>query len=70
MKALIKALNWIKWISAVVGVVFIILGFISARFGRLLPFTESIKYFHVANSFFLLAIVLYLFIHFDMFKKE
>ncbi len=70
MKALIKALNWIKWISAVMGVVFIILGFISAYFGRFLPYTESVTYFHVANSFFLLAIVLFLFIHSGQFTKK
>jgi formate hydrogenlyase subunit 4 len=70
MKALIKALNWIEWISAVIGVVFIILGLISAVFGRLRPDTESVNYFVAANSFFLLAIVLFLFIHLGQFKKE
>jgi TRAP-type mannitol/chloroaromatic compound transport system permease small subunit len=70
MKALIKALNWIERISALIGLVFIILGFISAVFGRILPNTESIKYFHIANSFFLFAIVLFLFIHLGQYKKE
>jgi hypothetical protein len=70
MKALIKALNWIEWISAVLGVVFIILGLIQMVFGRLRASTEIINYFHVANSFFLLAIVLFLFIHLGQFNKE
>jgi hypothetical protein len=70
MKTLLKALNWLEWISAVVGVVFIILGLISSVFGRFRPNTESINFFHAANSFFLLAIVLFLFIHLGQFKKE
>jgi hypothetical protein len=70
MKALIKALNWLEWISAVIGVVFIILGLIQVVFGRLRPSTEIINYFHIANSFFLMAIVLFLFIHLGQFKKE
>jgi len=70
MKALIKVLNWIEWISAVIGVVFILLGFISAIFGRFNPGVESVNFFHAANSFFLLAIVLFLFIHLGQYKKE
>lgn len=70
MKALIKVLNWIEWFSAVIGVVFILLGLISAIFGRFRPNTESVNYFHAANSFFLLAIVLFLFIHLGQYKKE
>jgi hypothetical protein len=70
MKALIKVLNWIEWISAVTGVVFIVLGLISVIFGRLRPDTESVNYFHAANSFLLLTIVLFLFIHLGQFKKE
>jgi len=70
MKALIKVLNWVEWISAVVGVVFVLLGLISAIFGRFRPDTESVNYFHAANSFFLLAIVLFLFIHLGQYKKE
>jgi uncharacterized membrane protein len=70
MKTLIKVLNWIEWISAVIGVVLILLGFISIVFGRIRPNTESVNYFHAANSFFLLAIVLFLFIHLGQFKKE
>ncbi len=69
-KWFIEELNWIEWISGVVGVVFIILGLIQVVFGRLRPSTEIINYFHVADSFFLLTIVLFLFIHFGQFKKE
>ena len=70
MKSLLKALNWLEWISAVLGVVFIILGFISVIFGRFRADTESVNFFHAANSFFLLTIVLFLFIHLGQFKKE
>ena len=71
MKKLVKLLNWIEWISAGIGGVFVILGLIQVllrkRFG---PSIEIINYFHAANSFFLLAIVLFLFIHLGQFKKE
>jgi hypothetical protein len=65
-----KALNWIAWISSGIGVVFVLLGFISALFGRLRPETESINYFHAANSFFLITIASLLFLHLGRHKKE
>jgi hypothetical protein len=70
MKALLKALNWLEWISAVFGVVFIILGIISVLYADFLDNRISVNYFHIANSFFLLTIVLFLFIHLGQFKKE
>jgi amino acid transporter len=71
MKALLKVLNWCEWISAVFGVVFILLGLIQGVFSKqFVGGAEIVNYFHVANSFFLLAIVLFLFIHFGQFKKE
>ena len=71
MKALVKVLNWIEWISAGIGVIFIILGLIQIVFKfRLQSSAEIVNYFHFANSFFLLAIVLFLFIHLGQFKKE
>ena len=70
MKALLKALNWLEWISAVFGVVFIILGIISVLFAEFKADTFSVNFFHIANSFFLLTIVLFLFIHLGQFKKE
>jgi hypothetical protein len=58
-----KALNWIGWISSGLGVVFMLLGFISALFGRFNRGTESINFFHVANSFFLITISLFIFLY-------
>jgi hypothetical protein len=58
----LKALNWIAWISAVLGLIFIIVGFISAWLGRIIPGTESVNFFHAANSFFLGSIVLFVFL--------
>jgi hypothetical protein len=57
-----KTLNWIAWISSGIGVVFMLLGFISAVFGRFRPTTESVNYFHAANSFFLITIALFVFL--------
>jgi hypothetical protein len=65
----VKVLNWIEWICAGLGIVFMFLGFYSAIFGRFSN-TESVNFFHGANSFFLLAIVLFLFIHLGQHKKE
>ena len=65
-----KALNWIAWISGGIGVVFIILGFISALFGRFRPDTESVNFFHAANSFFLITIALFVFLYRCQCKKE
>jgi hypothetical protein len=70
MKALIKVLIWIAWISSAIAVAFVILGTIQGFFGRLAHDTEIIKYFHVANSFFLLAIVSLLFLHLGKHNKE
>jgi hypothetical protein len=70
MKALVKVLNWIEWISAGIGSVLILLGLIQVFVGRLRPQTEIINYFKMADSFFLLTIVLFLLIHFGQFKKE
>jgi hypothetical protein len=54
-----KALNWIAWTSSGIGVVFMLLGFISALIGRFNSGTESVNFFHIANSFFLLTIALF-----------
>jgi hypothetical protein len=70
MKALIKAFIWIAWISSAIAVAFVILGTIQGFFGRLEHGTEIIKYFYVANSFFLLAIVSLLFLHLGQHKQE
>jgi hypothetical protein len=67
----VKALNWIEWISALVGLLFVLLALIQATFtGRFSADTEIINYFHAANSFFLMAILLFLFIHLGQHKME
>jgi hypothetical protein len=63
-----KTLNWIAWISSGLGVVFMLLGFISALVGRFNQGTESINFFHVANSFFLITILLFIFLKREVIK--
>lgn len=58
----LQALNWMAWISAGLGLIFIIVGFISAYVGRIFADTESVNFFHAANSFFLGSIVLFVFL--------
>ena len=65
-----KALDWIAWISGGIGLVFVLIGLIQLIFGKFIQGTELINYFHAANSFFLMAIVLFLFIHLGQHKKE
>jgi hypothetical protein len=65
-----KALNWIAWTSSGIGVVFMVLGFISALFGRFNSGTESVNFFHVANSFFLITIILFVYLIKCQGKKE
>ncbi|MGD0581559.1 MAG: hypothetical protein ABR974_01285 [Bacteroidales bacterium] len=71
MKALIKAFIWIAYISSAIAVAFVILGTIQGFVGRLVQgSTETMKYFYVADSFFLLAIVSLLFLHLGQHKQE
>jgi hypothetical protein len=70
MKALINSLIYIAWISSAIAIAFVILGTLQGFFGRFAHGTEIIKYFHIANSFFLLTIVSLLFLHMDQHKKE
>jgi hypothetical protein len=56
-----KALNWIGWISSGIGVIFVLLGAIQLVFGQFLPGSHLVNYFLVADSFFLLTIVLFIF---------
>lgn len=61
-----KALKWIAWISAGVGAIVLLLGIISGMF---LPrpylgiVTNATTFFIAANSFFLLAIALFIFLY-------
>jgi hypothetical protein len=58
-----KALNWIAWISGGIGVILVILGVIQFPFGKFLPGEHIVSYFHVANSFFLITIALFIYLY-------
>ena len=64
-----KTLKWIAWISAGFGVVLLLLATISIVAGHSIGAQNIPSFFHAANSFFLLTIVLFLFIHLDQHKK-
>jgi len=71
MKILVKVLYWIEWISAGIGTLLVLLGSISFVFKvTIIPANSWTNFFNIANSYFLLAIVLFLFIHLGQFKKE
>ena len=56
-----KALRWIAWISAALAVVIMVLAGIAVLTGKLIHGIEhGVNYFHVANSFLLLAIALFI----------
>ena len=65
-----KALKWIAWISGGIGLIFMLLGAISGVFGGLLAGVEVTNYFHVANSFFLITIALFIYMFRCQCKKE
>jgi hypothetical protein len=66
-----KVLNWIAWISAGIGLVFVLLGLIQGIFRmKIIESAEITNYFHVANSFFLLTIALFVFLFRCQCKKE
>jgi len=58
-----KALNWIAWISAGIGVVCMLLAAISLITGTPVIGGHIINFFHVANSFFLLTIALFVYLY-------
>lgn len=65
-----KALKWIAYISADIGALFVLIGLIQLVFGRFIQGAEIINYFHAANSFFLITIVIFLYIHLIQNNKE
>jgi hypothetical protein len=67
---LLRVLNLIAWASSVIGVIFIIVGLISSWVGRIVPGTESVNFFHAANSFFLCSIAFFVFLIKCQVKKE
>lgn len=57
-----KTLNWIAWISGGIGLILMILGGIQFLFGKFMPGEHIVSYFIVANSFFLIAVILIVYI--------
>ncbi|MEA1886670.1 MAG: hypothetical protein U9N72_05630 [Bacteroidota bacterium] len=66
-----KALNWIAWISGGIGLVFVLMGLIQIVFQvKIVGGAEIVNYFHVANSFILITIALFVFLCRYQWKKE
>jgi hypothetical protein len=65
-----KALKWIAYISADIGAIMLLLAAISIIARRAIIVENIINYFHAANTFFLLTILIFLYIHLDQHKKE
>ena len=58
-----KALKWLAYISAGIGLLLVILGSVAAVFHlHILQVRYMTSYFQGANSFFLIAIVVFLYI--------
>jgi ABC-type nickel/cobalt efflux system permease component RcnA len=56
-----KTLNLIGWVSGGIGVLIILLGFISGIIGKsILPIQHIGTYFQIANSFLLITIALFI----------
>jgi hypothetical protein len=65
-----KALKWIAYISADIGLVMLLLAAISIIARRAIFVENIVNYFHAASTFFLLTILIFLYIHLDQHKKE
>ncbi len=58
-----KILKWIAYISAGIGLLLVVLGSVAAVFHlHILQIRYLTSYFHGANSFFLIAAVIFLYI--------
>jgi hypothetical protein len=56
-----KTLNLVGWVSLCAGVVIMLLGVLSGIIGSdILPVTHIVNYFHIANSFFLITIAIFI----------
>lgn len=65
-----KTLKWIAFITAVIGLLLVALGSVSAVFHiRLLQVNYMSSYFMGANSFFLITVIIFLYIYLAANKK-
>jgi len=65
-----KTLKWIAYISAVIGLLLVALGSVSAVFHiRLLQVNYMSSYFQGANSFFLITVIIFLYMYLAENKK-
>ena len=60
-----KALKWIAWISAGIGIILLLLVPISLLFngGNAIIGLHIVNFFHAANSFFLITVALFIFLY-------
>jgi hypothetical protein len=59
-----KTLNWIGWISCGIGAIIILLAAISLVIGKgIFGFGHVVNFFQAANSFFLMAIALFIVVY-------
>jgi hypothetical protein len=66
-----KTLNWVAWISFGAGCLILLFAAISLLMGRnLFGFAHLVNYFNAANSFFLIAIALFIFVYRCKCSKE
>ena len=65
-----KTLKWIAYFSAVIGLILVALGSVSAVFHiRLLQVNYMSSYFMGANSFFLITVIIFLYMYLAENKK-
>ena len=66
-----KALTWLAYVSAGIGLLLVILGSVAAVFHlHILQVRYMTSYFQGANSFFLITIVILLYLHLGRNKQE
>ncbi len=71
MKTILQLSRWAEWAASIIGLGLMLMAIIGLLFKvNILGFADMLSFFQTANSFFLLAIVLFLFRHFSKYNKE
>jgi hypothetical protein len=66
-----KVLKWIAYVFAAVGAILILTGIISGLTNKHnLQYVYTASYFLAGNSFLLIAIAIFFYLHLDQHKKE
>ena len=71
MKTLLKLSGWVEWAAVIIAVILILMAIAGIVLKTpILGYADMLSFFHTANTFFLFAIVMFLFRHFRKESRE